>query len=340
MINAVYRLIAPGLIDVAYNELYPTEKSVIIRPLYLSICKADQRYYQGMRSQATLDEKLPMAMIHECVAEVVCDRSGTFKVGDRVIPIPNVPTEKDDCIAENYLRTSHFMSSGYDGFLQDYILMDADRLIKAPENVSLNVAAFTELISVSVHAITRFERFSHLRKCRIGVWGDGNLGFITALLIHYIYPEAKLCVFGTMEEKLSYFTFADEVYHVDRIGDVKIDHGFECVGGAGSRSAINQIIDCINPEGTISIMGVSENFVDINTRMMLEKGICMFGSSRSGYDDFKRTVELLEKYPELGQYYENLVGDVVDVRRISDIHMAFKLDINRGFGKTILKWDK
>ncbi len=341
MINAVYRLIAPRLIDVAYKEIEVNKDSLILRPLYLSICKADQRYYQGMRSQSVLREKLPMAMIHECVAQVVCDKSGKFSVGDLVIPIPNIPTEKDDYVAENYLRSSHFMSSGYDGFLQDYIVMPADRIVPAPDGISLNVLAFTELISVSVHAITRFERFAARSRIEtIGVWGDGNLGFITSLLLHYLYPAVKLCVFGTVHEKLSYFTFADEVYHVDDIGDIKVDHGFECVGGAGSRPAINQIIDCINPEGVISIMGVSENFVDINTRMMLEKGLCMFGSSRSGYADFKRTVDILKQYPEIAQYYESLVGDVVEVRKISDIHKAFELDIKRNFGKTILKWNK
>ena len=46
MINTVYRLIAPGMIDVACTE--PDIKNkVILRPLYLSICKADQRYYLG-----------------------------------------------------------------------------------------------------------------------------------------------------------------------------------------------------------------------------------------------------------------------------------------------------
>ncbi|MCR4615104.1 MAG: alcohol dehydrogenase catalytic domain-containing protein [Clostridiales bacterium] len=341
MINTVYRLIAPRLIDVAYKEIEVDKDSLIIRPLYLSICKADQRYYQGMRSQAVLREKLPMAMIHECVAQVIYDKSGRFSVGDTVIPIPNIPVEDDGYTAENYLRSSRFMSSGYDGFLQDYIVMPADRIVPAPEGVSLKVLSFTELISVSVHAITRFERFAAGSRIEsIGVWGDGNLGFITALLLHYLYPEVKLRVFGTVYEKLSYFTFADEVYHVDDIGNVKVDHGFECVGGAGSRPAINQIIDCINPEGRISIMGVSENFVDINTRMMLEKGLCMFGSSRSGLEDFKRTVEILKKYPEIVQYYENLVGDVVEVKKISDIHKAFELDIKRNFGKTVLKWEK
>ena len=40
--------------------------------------------------------------------------------------------------------------------------------------------------------------------------------------------------------------------------DISIDHAIECVGGDGSQKAIQQIIDLINPEGTISILGVSE----------------------------------------------------------------------------------
>lgn len=341
MINAVYQLIAPRMIDVTYQELRLTEDRILIRPLYLSICHADQRYYQGMRSEAALKAKLPMALIHECVAEVVFDPTGTFQVGDHVIPIPNTPTQTDDFVAENYLRSSHFRSSGYDGFLQDYVLMRPDRLIQASKNVPLQVSSFTELISVSRHTISRFDAIAHGRRSRIGVWGDGNLGFFTALLLHYLYPETQLYIFGTVEEKLAYFTFAQETFLVDHLDeDVCVDHAFECVGGAGSRSAINQIIDHINPEGTIAIMGVSENFVEINTRMMLEKGLRMFGSSRSGRKDFLQTVELLDRYEELGHYFENLVGAQVDVREITDIHRAFDLDFNRNFGKTVLKWDK
>lgn len=220
-------------------------------------------------------------------------------------------------------------------------MLRPDRLVPAPKTVPLQVASFTELISVSRHTISRFDSIAHARRNRIGVWGDGNLGFFTALLLHYLYPETELYIFGTVEEKLSYFTFAQETFLVDRLdGSVWVDHAFECVGGSGSRSAINQIIDHINPEGTIAIMGVSENFVEINTRMMLEKGLRMFGSSRSGRKDFLQTVELLDTHEELGHYFENLVGAQVNVREIADIHRAFNLDFNRNFGKTVLKWEK
>ncbi len=341
MINAIYQLVSPRMIDVTYKEFALDAQTVIVRPLRLSICKADQRYYRGLRSQTALQAKLPMALIHECVAEVIYDGTGTFKAGERVIPIPNTPVEEDPYIAENYLQSSVFMSSGHDGFLQDDIFTTPGRLVRMPGNVSLNVASFTELVSVAVQAVTRFEAFSHSRRNVIGVWGDGNLGFIVSLLLHFIFPGAKVYVFGTVREKLSYFTFADKTFLVDEAdGDIAVDHAFECVGGDYAGGAVNQMISLVNPEGTLSLMGVSENPVGINTRLVLEKGLRIFGSSRSGKADFERTVYLFKQYPDIPRYLENMVGDVVGIRSISDIHKAFELDIKRNFGKTVMRWEK
>ena len=340
MINSVYRLIAPGMIEVACTQP-DIKNSVLLRPVYLSVCKADQRYYLGNRSREALKAKLPMALVHECVAKVVFDPTGNFKPGEIVVPVPNTPTEEDDVIAENYRPSSRFCSSGYDGFLRDYIDISPDRLVRVPDGVDLRIASFAELISVCVHAVARFEKFSHTRKNSIGIWGDGNVGFITALILKALYPETKLYVFGTVYDKLAYFSFADGAYHVDHVPEgLKIDHAFECVGGEGSRFAIAQIIDLINPEGSIGLMGVSERFVDINTRMVLEKGLNLFGSSRSGVEDFQRTMDILAENPKIPAYLENLIGGVVEVRTIADIHTAFAQDISRHFGKTVIKWEK
>ena len=65
--------------------------------------------------------------------------------------------------------------------------------------------------------------------------------------------------------------------------------------GKGSQAAINQMIDLISPEGSISLLGVSEYGVEINTRMVLEKGLTLFGSSRSGAQDFKDVAQLCFK---------------------------------------------
>ncbi len=341
MLNTIYRLTQPRKFEIAFSEIDIFSDNIIVRPTYLSICHADQRYYQGTRDAKVLAQKLPMALIHEGIGEVVYSKVPDFKPGDKVVMIPNTPTETDDIIAENYLRSSKFRASGYDGFMQEYISIPADRLVKLPDDINPEVAAFTELVSVSVHTISRFDKIAHSRRNAIGVWGDGNLSYITCIFLKKFFPDTKLYVFGVVPKKLNDFTFADETFLTTQIPEgLKIDHAFECVGGNGCQVAIDQIIDYINPEGTIALMGVSEYPVPVNTRMVLEKGLRMFGSSRSGHDDFAKTVEMYKQYPDIVEYLGRIVGYVKPVRSIKDIMEAFDLDTKNAFGKTIMKWEK
>ncbi len=337
MLNAVYRLVAPRRFEVEFTEI--ELQNVIVRPTHLSICRADQRYYQGTRPAEVLARKLPMALIHEGIGQVVYDETGEYQTGQQVVMIPNTPTEPDAVIAENYLRSSKFRASGFDGFMQDYVELGRDRLVCLPKDIDLRVAAFTELITVSVHAIRRFDRIAHERRRKIGIWGDGNLGYITALLFHTMFPDVKLSIFGVDENKLADFAFAEETFLVKDIPEeLEVDHAFECVGGNGAQMAIDQMIDHIAPEGTMALLGVSENHVPINTRMVLEKGLRLFGSSRSGREDFERTVSLFAQNPELVGNLQNLIGSVIEVASISDMKEAFETDIRRAFGKTVMIW--
>ena len=49
MLNTVYRLVAPRRFEVAFNDIDLNGEQVVVRPTHLSICHADQRYYQGSR---------------------------------------------------------------------------------------------------------------------------------------------------------------------------------------------------------------------------------------------------------------------------------------------------
>lgn len=340
MLNAVYRLAAPRRFEVEFNDISLFGEQMIVRPTHLSICHADQRYYQGVRPAEVMKQKLPMALIHEGLGEVVHDPTGTYHVGDRVIMIPNTPTRKDDVVGENYLRSSKFRASSFDGFMQEYVALIPDRAVPLPPGIDWIVAAFTELVSVSVHSILRFDRFAHRRRDVIGVWGDGNLGFLTALCLKVLQPESKLYIFGVDGGKLAQFSFADATFLVSDIPeDVLVDHAFECVGGQASQNAIHQIIDHIQPEGTLSLLGVSEYPVPINTRMVLEKGLRFYGSSRSGREDFLKTVEIYREHPEVVRYLSNIVGAQVTIHSIEDMNKAFEMDIYKSIGKTIMIWD-
>ena len=71
MLNQVYRLVDPRQIEVQTVAEEITDNDIVVRPKYLSVCHADTRYFTGQRPQATLRQKLPMALIHEGVGEVV-----------------------------------------------------------------------------------------------------------------------------------------------------------------------------------------------------------------------------------------------------------------------------
>ena len=340
MLNTIYQLVRPRQFEVAFEDISIDREHILVRPTHLSICNADERYYQGKRAEDVLRRKLPMALIHEGIGRVVYDPTDTFAVGERVVMIPNLPCQQDEVVAENYLRSSKFRGSSINGLMQEYIQTVPDRLVRVPEGMNDLVAAFTEMVSVCYHAISRFDRTAHKRRQTVGVWGDGNMGYITALLLKTRFPQMRVLVFGVTESKLSNFTFADETYRVSQIPeDLRIDHGFECVGGAASGQAIDQIIDHIEPEGTIAILGVSEDPVPIQTRMVLEKGLRILGTSRSGREDFLGLVDLYREQPQVVEYLEKLIGAVIPVKGIPDMVSAFEMDIHKSMGKTIMVWD-
>ncbi len=337
MINRVFRLVAPKQIQVNFCTMDLNTPEIIVRPKFLSICAADQRYYQGLRSPETLSKKLPMALIHECAGMVVHDAAGIYKPGQKVLLVPNRPSVPSGVIRDNYAFSSGFCASSCDGFMQEYV--SAPRGCVVPyDTIDDDIASICELVSVAMHAVTTFICTAHSSRNNIAVFGDGNLGYVTAMLIRMLIPEARLHIMGVVDEKLSLFSFADEVYYSDRLpANIRVDHAFECVGGQGSGQIINSIIDIINPQGTIMLLGVSERPVPINTRMVLERGLTLVGRSRSTVEDFVETRDLMEKKPDMQSRLRRIIRDIVPVRTVEDMNNAFTADFSNPY-KTVMQW--
>lgn len=337
MINRLYRLVAPKQIQVSFSSLALNTSDVIVRPGYLSICAADQRYYQGLRSPDALKEKLPMSLIHECAGTVVHDASGVYAAGQKVLLVPNQPLAPSGVIRDNYASTSVFRASGYDGFMQEYVSIPHECVVPY-EHLDDSIAAICELVSVAMHSVTTLMQNAHSIRDSIAVFGDGNLGYIVALLIRTLMPESRLCVMGIVDEKLSLFSFADEIHHSDRLPDgLRVDHAVECVGGQASGAVINSIIDIINPQGTIMLMGVSEQPVAVNTRMILERGLTLIGRSRSTTEDFIAVRDLLESHPDLQSRLRRIIRGVFPVSTVEQISDVFSADFANPY-KTVMKW--
>ena len=47
MLNTVYQLVRPRRFEIAFEDITMDQEHILVRPTHLSICNADERYYQG-----------------------------------------------------------------------------------------------------------------------------------------------------------------------------------------------------------------------------------------------------------------------------------------------------
>jgi ribitol-5-phosphate 2-dehydrogenase len=218
--------------------------------------------------------------------------------------------------------------------MRELIPLDPSRVV-AFKDESEYCFCIAELVSTAVHAVKRLLKSAHSHREKIAVFGDGSLGFLTALVIKKMLPQTHVMVMGKHYEKMIRFSFADDIF-LKLPEDLNFDHAFECAGGTGSISAVNSIVKFINPQGTAVLMGVSEEKVPVNTRAILEKGLTFIGSSRSGREDFETAVNFLED-----ENFINRVKTIIslgnEVCGIADIHEIFLKASSEPF-KLVFKW--
>lgn len=308
MIKQVIRLIRPGLFLPCFTVETPQDDDILIRPRFLSICAADQRYFQGNRPPEVLAQKLPLALFHEAVGEVLHDPSGELPPGTYCVLLPGGAESEDD--DSNYKKGAFFRSSNADGFCQEVMCLKRDEILPVPGEPAW-IYVFAELMSVCCQALRKLETLVIVRDyARIGVWGDGAMAYMMALTLSQLKPQCSLTVFGKHDDKLVNFSFADRRINIaDKTDTTTVDIAFECVGGAGSQSAINQAIQRLVPTGSLVLMGVSEIAPVISTRLILEKGLTLIGTSRSTKNDFIRAINLIAT-----DYVKNNIWKIVSSR--------------------------
>ncbi len=109
---------------------------------------------------------------------------------------------------------------------------------------------------------------------------------------------------------------------------------FEAAGGKGAETAIRDIIAAARVGATIVLLGVSENEVAINTRLVLEKGLRLVGCSRSTSDDHRTALELMRR-PNVSAKVERLA--VSQRFQLSRVREAFDFALSRSqWGKVLI----
>ena len=342
----IFKVTSPGVIEEFIDAIETDDKSVLVKVDTMAICKADIRYFLGNRDINVLNHKYPLAPIHEAVGVVVKDPTKTFMPGDKVILVPNSVDEnyyndksnrrclrKD--LGDNYYPKATFRSSTADGFLRNFYACSPDLLVKYNENIDPSIAVFSELLSVA-HAAIRRINFDEVQK--LALFGDGIMAYITYIMLVNECPNLDFTVFGIDDNKLSKFNKA-KIAKADTYNDEKFDTLIECVGGKFSETAINSMIDLAIPGADLILMGVSEEKVLVNTRVILDKGLSLKGVTRSNKQDFEYVAKMLNKQ-EVIDMLSIMVLSKNKIVTVNDIYRCFEEDINNKtiIGKNLMHW--
>lgn len=81
---------------------------------------------------------------------------------------------------------------------------------------------------------------------------------------------------------------------------------------------------------------MSENYVAIDTRHVLEKGLTLIGCSRSGREEFLEAAQMM-KCQKTRRRLGAIIYEDEPVKSVDDIHRVFATDLNTPF-KTVFEW--
>ncbi len=223
----------------------PTEKEVLLNVHSCGICGTDVQIYQG-----GFTIPFPMVIGHEFSGEVLKVGKEVKKIrpGDRVTVDPNeVCGECDFCRIKKSNFCTGIVEHGiqvYGGFAE-FTLAGEKAVYKLPENVSLEEASFSELLSCALHAINKAQiKLSE----SVAVFGGGPAGQILLQLAKQA-GAGEVHLFTHSDEKLNLGRKlgATEATNPNTVNlkDFKFDLVVEAVGSKKSfEDALKVIAEC------------------------------------------------------------------------------------------------
>lgn len=291
---------APGQIQFRDVERpVPKDNEVILQTRRIGVCGSDIHVYHGMHPYTDY----PVVQGHEVggvVAALGKNVTG-LKVGDKITFMPQVTCGKCyPCTHGMYHICESLKVMGFQtgGAAQEYFALPAENVLKLPETMSLDEAAFIEPISVTVHAIGRG---GGAKGKRVLVLGAGPIGNLTAQVARalgakavmitdvspYKLDKARKCgiefAVNPSQEKLSEALLRD-------FGPEKADLILECVG---VEATITDAVLNARKGTTIVVVGVFGKKPQVDLGLVQDRELSLVGSLMYQKADYECAIDLV-----------------------------------------------
>ncbi|MBI5671298.1 MAG: alcohol dehydrogenase catalytic domain-containing protein [Chloroflexi bacterium] len=293
---------APGQIE--FRELdrpLPQDDEVLMQTRRIGVCGSDIHVYHGLHPYTGY----PVVQGHEVggVVAALGKQVTGLKVGDKITFMPQITCgECYPCTHGMYHICESLKVMGFQtgGGAQEYVALPAENVLKLPDTMSLDEAAFVEPVSVAVHALARG---GGAQGKKVLVLGAGPIGNLTAQVARasgaaavmitdvspYKLEKARQCgidfVVNPAQEKLGDALRRD-------FGPERADLILECVG---VEATINDAVLNARKGTTIVIVGVFGKKPQVDLGLVQDRELSLVGTLMYQKSDYECAIELVAR---------------------------------------------
>ena len=170
------------------------------------------------------------------------------------------------------------------GALAEYLMLPVDNLFEVPENVKDEEAVFTEPLAAAYEILEQI----HVQPTdRVLVMGDGKLGLLVALVLHW--SQARVVLAGKHEKKL--VAARDQGVPTVALKDLVAKKVFDIVVEAsGSPEGLETAFHYVKPRGTIVLKTTVAEGTNMNLAPIVVDEIHVVGSRCGPFEPALRSL--------------------------------------------------
>lgn len=298
MLQAV--MTAPGIIE--YREVPVPEiedKQVLVKIMRIGICGSDIHVYYGKHPYTSY----PVVQGHEVSAQIVKvgQEVKNLEMGDKVTIQPQVFCGKCySCTHGKYHICDELKVMGFQttGMASEYFVVDSEKVLKLPADLSYDLGAMIEPLAVAVHAVTRG---GEVKGKKVLVLGAGPIGNLVAQCAKAMGAE-QVMITDLSEYRLKVAAQCGIDYCINasnedlgteilnKFGPDKADLILECVG---VNPTMEQAVKYARKGSDIVVVGVFGEKARVDLGLVQDRELRLIGTLMYQEKDYRKAIELL-----------------------------------------------
>ena len=292
---------APGKIEfqeISIPKL--NENEVLVKIMRIGVCGSDIHVYRGEHPYT----RYPITQGHEVSGKIekIGSKVQGFKLNDKVTIQPQVVCGRCyQCTHGNYHICDDLKVMGFQttGAASEFFVVNSEKLIKLPSEMTYEEGAMIEPCAVGVHAVLKGGDVSDFNVLVLGAGPIGNLISQTAKALgarSVMITDLSNYRLGIAEEVGIDFTInplkqtlSEEIFK--SFGPHKADLIIECVG---VNETIETAIDIARKGTDIIVVGVFGDNPSINLGFIQDRELRLIGNLMYQTEDYIKAIELIQ----------------------------------------------